>query len=304
MAPDAQADYLARINRVIDHVLANLDGPLRLEELAQVACFSSFHFHRVFKAVTGETAQQLVKRVRLERALYMLSHGPAPSLTEVALACGFGSSSDFSRSFKQRYGVPPSALDLETFRREHRAQLQRLLLPEGERHRLAHLAPGENPDGFEVTLRALPERTVAYLRVMRPYEGDAVGRAAEALVRWAEARGFADGQWLGYQWDDPDLVPLERCRYDVGVEVPATFEAEGEVGRLVLPELTVAELDLDGPIDLEGRALDWLFSTWLPTSGYVPDAQPCFEAWHGRPFGDGMARFRLRVQLPVVRSAG
>jgi len=298
------ADYVARINRVIDHVLANLEGPLRLEDLAKVACFSSFHFHRVFKAVTGETAQQLVKRVRLERALFMLSHGPAPSLTEVALACGFASSSDFSRSFKQRYGVPPSALDLETFRAENREQMQRLLLPEGERHRLARLPPGANPDGFEVTLRDLPARTVAYLRVHRPYEGDGVVQAAKGLERWAEARGFADGQWLGYQWDDPDLVPLDKCRYDVGVEVPDTFEAEGEVGRLALPAMTIAELDLDGPIDLEMRALDWLFGTWLPMSAYVPDAQPAFEAWHGRPFADGMTRFRLRVQLPVTRPAG
>ncbi len=31
---------------------------------------------------------------------------------------------------------------------------------------------------------------------------------------------LADGQWLGYQWEDPEIVPLEKCRYDVGVEVP------------------------------------------------------------------------------------
>lgn len=51
--------------------------------------------------------------------------------------------------------------------------------------------------------------------------------------------------------------------------------------------------------DLEMRALDWLFGTWLPASGFVPTEQPCFEAWNGRPFAHGTERFALRLQLPV-----
>jgi len=288
------------VNRAIDHVLTHLHEPLRLEDVAAVAAFSPFHFHRVFKALTGETLARFVKRRRLERALGLMAAQPDAPMSRVALDSGFASASDFSRSFRNRYGVPPSAFDLDRHRDAGRARM----VEELDQPDLARLPPGANPDGFEVTLRDLPARTVAYLRVHRPYEGDGVVQAAKGLERWAEARGFADGQWLGYQWDGPDLVPLDKCRYDVGVEVPDTFEAEGEVGRLALPAMTIAELDLDGPIDLEMRALDWLFGTWLPMSAYVPDAQPAFEAWHGRPFADGMTRFRLRVQLPVTRPAG
>lgn len=63
--------------------------------------------------------------------------------------------------------------------------------------------------------------------------------------------------------------------------------------------MRVAELALDGGIELEVRALRWAFQTWLPQSGFEPDAHPCFEAWDERPFADGMDRFRLRLQLPV-----
>ena len=80
---------------------------------AAAAGFSSFHFHRVFKSLLGETLNQFVKRLRLERALYLMSHAPNRSLTDVALGCGFSSSSDFSRSFKQCYGAAPSVFDLE-----------------------------------------------------------------------------------------------------------------------------------------------------------------------------------------------
>ena len=51
------------------------------------------------------------------------------------------------------------------------------------------------------------------------------------LVQWADASGLGDGQWLGYMWDDPEIVPHEKCRYDVGLEVPAVIPG-GEVGRI------------------------------------------------------------------------
>lgn len=313
-------DYLARINRAIDHVVRNLDRPLPLEELAAVACFSPFHFHRVFTTVVGETVARFVKRLRLERALRLLSHPPRRSLTEVALACGFASSSDFSRSFKRHFGVPPSAFDVETFRRERRAELQRAVAEPAERHRLDRLPAGENPDGFEVALRTLPPRTVVYRRVPDSYRDGAVLQAATRLVAWAEARGLADGDWLGYMWDDPEIVALERCRYDVGLVVPDGFRmeadgaesvngpdgtdgpdgADGPTGCIGFPRMQVAEVEIRGPIELEMRALDWLFRTWLPGSGYAPDDQPCFEAWLGRPFAHGTERFELRAQLPVV----
>jgi len=65
--------------------------------------------------------------------------------------------------------------------------------------------------------------------------------------------------------------------------------------------MEVAKLEIRGGIDLEMRALDWLFGTWLPRSGYVPTDHPSFEAWIGLPFANGYEHFELEVQLPVVR---
>ena len=294
----AKFDYVDRVNRAIDHIVRHLAEPLPLEQVARAACFSPYHFHRIFAALMGETVNAFVKRVRLERALYLMSHRPSLSLTDVAMACGFSSSSDFSRSFRARYGVSPRAIDLDRVRRDRREQMLDELVPQ-HRHRLAGLPAGENPDGFAVRLRRVPPRRVAYVRVFRPYEGG-VPAAAARLVSWAEDRGLADGQWLGYQWEDPDIVPLEQCRYDVGLEVPADVAVDGEVGVATFPATTLAEVDIAGTVDVELRALDWLYKTWLPASGYAPDHQPGFEAWHGRPFADGTDHFRVTVQLAVV----
>ena len=295
-------DYVQRVNRALDHILRNLDQPLSLAVVAHAAGFSDFHFHRVFKSLVGEMLNEFIKRVRLERALRLLSFGPARSLTDVALECGFQSSSDFSRSFKKAYGVPPSQFDLATFRAERREQWQDSTADASTRHLLDRLPPGENPDGFEVSLRRIPARDVVYIRVPNSYRPDAAPLATERLVSWAEERGLADGEWLGYMWDDPEIVPHEKCRYDVGLVIPEGDEVPavaGEVGHLRFPPLLVAELEVRGAIDLEMRALDWIYGTWLPRSKHVPAPQPCFGAWFGRPYAHGFEHFELALQLPV-----
>jgi AraC family transcriptional regulator len=286
--PDlANLDYLARVNRAIDHVHQHLADPLTLAEVARAAAFSPYHFHRIFRGITGETLHAFILRVRLERALYLRAHHPRTSFTDIALACGFASSSDFSRSFKRHYGVSPRSFDLDAYRRGHR-----------EAQTLVELPPGQNPDGFRARLRALPARHVAYLRVDRPGLAT-VRRAAERLATWADAHGLGGGQWLGYMWDEPENVAEERHRYDVGVELPKRVITD-EVGVVSFAAMTVAEVRVAGPLDLETRAFDWLYGTWLPRSGYAPDHQPVFEAWVGKPFAHGDAHFELAVQLPVI----
>lgn len=74
---------------------------------------------------------------------------------------------------------------------------------------------------------------------------DGVPAAAAGLVAWARERGLAGGQWLGYQRDDPEIVPLERCRHDVGGELPDAAAVEPDVNVAVFPAITVAELAID-----------------------------------------------------------
>src|SRR5262245_43890267 len=164
--------YVQRVNLAIDHIVGHLDEPLRLRELARVALLSPFHFHRVFQALIGATPADFVQRLRLEKALGILAHPRPPSLTAIALACGFSSSSVFCRCFKRRFGVPPSSFDVAAWRGAHRAELEAIVEQAAPRPHVERLPPRHNPDGFRVRIRALPARTVAYIRVDRPYQGN------------------------------------------------------------------------------------------------------------------------------------
>jgi len=92
-------EYIVRINRVIDYIDMNITKKLSLAELAAVDCFSLYHFHRIFSAMVGETLYSFIKRLRLEKAAALLLQNPRKSVTEIALECGFSSSSAFARSF-------------------------------------------------------------------------------------------------------------------------------------------------------------------------------------------------------------
>jgi AraC family transcriptional regulator len=292
--------YVQRVNLAIDYIVAHLAEPLPLRHLARVAMFSPFHFHRVFQTLVGSTPADFVQRLRLEKALAMLAHPRPPSLTAIALASGFSSSSDFSRCFKRRFGVPPSSFDLDAWRQKHAAELEAIVEQATRGPHLERLPPRHNPDSFRVRIRELPARSVAYIRVDRPYQGDRAMKAVFRLLAWAQRSGLADGQWLGYQWDNPEITSLEDCRYYVAVEADR-FTPRGEVGRHKFPPMTVAEVTIRGGLDLELRALQWLYGSWLPRSGFVPDDQPAFEAWMGRPFAHGTEYFELAAQLPIRR---
>jgi AraC family transcriptional regulator len=274
---------------------------LWLADVAHAARLSPFHFHRVFQVLVGETLNEFVKRLRLERALVLMAHAPRSSLTTIALRCGFSSSSDFARCFRRRYGTAPSAFDIEGWRQAHGAELQATVPDTTGRLHLSNLPAAHNPDGFRVIVRHVPARIVAYIRVLDPYRGDAVAKATTRLMTWAERNSLSDGQWLGYQWDNPEITSLEDCQYHVAVEADG-FVPRGEIGRFAFPRMTVAQVELRGGIDLELRALQWLYGTWLPRSGYVPDDQPGFEAWIGKPFAHGTEYFELHAQVPIRRA--
>ena len=66
--PETTLDYGGRLERVLAYLADNLDRELDLDRLADVACFSPFHFHRIFHALQGETVAESVRRMRLHRA--------------------------------------------------------------------------------------------------------------------------------------------------------------------------------------------------------------------------------------------
>lgn len=99
---------LTRLRKVASHIDAHLDQPLSLDDLADIAHLSRFHFERVFAEYSGETPVARVRRLRLALARRRIEAGEADSMLELAFDSGYGSAEAFSRAFRAYHGLPPS----------------------------------------------------------------------------------------------------------------------------------------------------------------------------------------------------
>src|SRR3984957_8075979 len=179
----ANSEYAQRINQVIDYLRGNLDRQVKLEELAKIACFSEFHFHRIFGAISGETVNNFTNRLRLEKAARLLRYSEQ-NLTDIALECGFSSSATFSRAFRSGYDTSPSQ-----FRKSgeiKKSKICKELFPENQYG--LPMSAEEKRSAFSVRLIDIPERRVAYIRVTNAFEMDRVLAAVKTMIEWAKSQ--------------------------------------------------------------------------------------------------------------------
>lgn len=317
----ARARYLGRIHRVVDHIERHLDARLTLEELARVACFSPFHFHRVFTACVGESLYRFILRLRLERAASQLLQNPGKGITAVALDCGFGSSAAFARAFRAAFGVSASAWrvamrkNCETVRKageDHGAEggyVDSSAAAHGGGETAWRPLMSQTPSPLpvkpaeSVRIEDAQPFTVAYVRHVGPYAGDSAlfGRLFGRLCQWAGPRGLLGPgvRLLTLYHDNPDITAEDKLRISVCVTVPPGTRPEGEIGVMQVDggRYAVATFELD-PSEY-GDAWTWLMGTWLPASGFEPDDRLCFEAYLNDPEQHPEKKHLVEIWEPV-----
>jgi AraC family transcriptional regulator len=229
----ANSEYTQRINRVIDYIRENLDRQVKLEELAKVACFSEFHFHRIFGAVSGETLNNFTNRLRLEKAARLLRYSDR-NLTDIALDCGFSSSATFSRAFRSGYDTSP-----RQFRKRGEIKKSKICkeLYSAQEY-LLPMSAEEKRAAFPVRLIDVPERQVAYIRVTNAFEMERVLAALKTMIEWAKCQDiFSQGILFGMSVDDPHVTPKRLYRYEVCLASSAPFECMEGMSKLKMPAM-------------------------------------------------------------------
>ncbi len=290
--------YLQRINLVLNHIRDHLTDDLSVNTLAQVAHFSPFHFHRIFKTLTGETLNDVVTRLRLERAVSLLKASPNMPIASAAFTCGFASASNFSRAFKKRFGISARSWDRQTPLKERK---NGQVLEGFPYYTVESLSEIEQTKEFEVRLRPLPAQRLAYVRVFSSYQVEPILKGYERLIEWYRARGdLAQTTLFGMSQDDPDITPLNLCRFDWCVTIPEDWKVEGDVSEWRFPACHIAYIHCAGDIFLEDRAWQYLYRYWLPRSRFQPDNLPAMEIYCRLPAEIGWEQFDIECALPVV----
>ncbi len=275
-------EYRARINRVEDYIQENLESELSLNELAEVAAFSKYHFGRIFTMMTGETLFRYIQRMRVEKSASLLLTNPALSITETAFTCGFASLQAFSRAFGRRFGVSASQwreLGGQTPEVIGRIRAGRSKGSSGA----GGLQPDPEivPDSIEVV--DMQDVEVIYVRYVGPFQGDTELFAGlfGKLNRWAAARSLIGPETRTFCMvhDNPAITDDRRIRLSCCMSVDEEIQPDGEISRMRIKGGRYARFAFTIDDRQYGQAWSYLYTQWLPSSGYQPDEQPAFEEY-------------------------
>ncbi len=299
--------YYNRIQKVVTYIENNICEQLDLVTLANEAYFSRYHFHRIFTSIMDETPQDFVRRARLGRAAYILLHNPNISILEVAIKCGFSSSSVFSRAFKAYFGFSAKVF------RETKGNI--VIDNHGFNNMAIHPENHHNnyPDNFSFSddsgvkikmdkhLTTLDDMLIAYSATFEGYTEESCGKAWNTLCAWAEPNNMfrCDTKFIGISYDDPYLTPEDKCRYYACITIPEGTETGDQVDKMILQGGRFAVLHFEGIGDDIIKAYRYLYRVWLPTSGYVPEDRPSFEIYLKAPEEEPLGIYLLDIYLPV-----
>lgn len=295
MNKNSLSQYEERINRVITFISNRVGEDLSLDELATIACFSKFHFLRIFKAIVGETVRDFIRRIRIEKAAFHLIYSPSEPITSIALNCGFSTSQNFAKSFKLYYNISPS---------EFRMRNEKTLL-----------TPNSNPGNIEgtsgnagesllsyidivdgkaihleydemvaskVSIKEFDDQSVFYVRRNENYTPEYIGAALGDLYNWCAPRGLIGEKEdvLVIYWDNVAVTPKDKRRFDVAIAASSPIATSQQVhrqslhgGKYAVYHSEVLRMDFYPHWNA-------FLKQWFPSSGFVPDDRPCFTRFY------------------------
>ncbi|EHQ29138.1 AraC family transcriptional regulator [Mucilaginibacter paludis] len=298
----ARADYVQSINKAIRFIDLHLDEDLTLEMVAAAACYSPFHFHRVFSVVTKETLNAYITRRRLEKAASVLMRKKEVGLTEIYLKYGFNSNSSFTRTFKKFYGLSPMQFrnncpdKFSKIRQADSKNGQKIVAFDKYICNMDHKQWMEMNASIEV--KEMPQLQMAYIAHVGH---DNLAGTFERLMRWARPKGLMD--WSGlkmatiyhdsFKITAPDKVRMSSCML-----LQEPVQTDGEIATLTINKgkFIVGRFEMTN-VDFE-KAWTGMF-IWLHENGYKTTDRNPFELYHNDYRKHPENKFIVDLCIPV-----
>lgn len=291
---DIVSSYQSRLKRVLSFIQDHLDQPLHLQTLADVACFSPYHFHRIFRGMMGEGVKEHVRRLRMEAAAQRLA-GTDDQVIHIALDAGYESHEAFSRAFKRQWGCAPSH-----YRRQGGSDLPHT--PSGVHYGRIPAVIGlmQGAGNMKVQIKEMEPMRVVCVRHTGPY--DQCGKAWDQLLPILGEQGLlgGDAHMIGLSYDDPHETEPEEIRYDACVKVDENYQPTDGLTIRTVAGGVYATVTHQGPYSKLNETYDALCGQWLPQSGYELRSDPCFEIYLTDPEGTEPEDMLTDIYAPLA----
>ena len=245
-------DKKALVNKSIDYILAHLEEPISIEDVANQLSFSKYYFCRMFKEETGEGVYSFIKRLKVEQSAIDLKLQKDKRITDIGLDYGY-SASNYSSLFKEHYQLSPNdyrkSLEGSTISNPFYPQKQEVL------------------DTFEdyqtkVELKELNDLYVIYERML--------GNYAELKSSWSalvEENAYYDDTTVMIEkfYNDPAVAIDGHSICDLCFTLNEEIK---EKNTMVITGGTYAIYPYKGQIEDIFRVMQGFFRIWLPESSY------------------------------------
>jgi AraC family transcriptional regulator len=291
----------SRVLRVLTYMQRHLDCDMTLEELARLAHFSPFHFHRVFRGVVGESIGEHLRRLRLERAALRL-RTTSDSVIYIALDAGYDAHEAFTRAFRAAYQMSPTQ-----FRSCSDVSIE-LSAPSQVHYEPNAVAitfvPLKGASMIDVRVETIQPLRVAYIRGNGPY-AQMFPPLWKRFNEIVNLRGLRkpEAWYLSICLDDPQATEPDKIRGDACVSVDDSFslQANDELKLQTIPAGMYAIARYVGPYSGLGAAWGELCGQWIPANQYQFRQAPCFEVYRSDPKTTPQEQLLTEIYEPVQR---
>lgn len=278
---EIQADYKNRINRVFEFIDKNLESDLSLNTVSEIAFFSPFHFHRIFKFITGETLNEYITRRRIEKSALDLLHKNI-STTEIAHKLGYSDNSSFSRAFKKYFGISPTEFKKQNPNRH--SKIRQLKSKNGQDYPdyEKYICIINNLKSWikmnaKIEIKEMQKMDLAYVSSIGPQN---LENAYRKLMQWATPKGLMNDQtkMIIVYHDSFKVTEANKVRMSASILLDKAVETNGEIGLTTIKagKFIVGSFEI-GLNEFE-KSWTGLF-VWMNENGYKKADREPFEIY-------------------------
>lgn len=279
-------EWITRLNHAINYIEEHLCDTVDYDEIAKLACCSTYHFQRMFAYMADTTLSEYIRRRRMSKAAVDLQSG-SEKIIDIALRYGYDSPTAFNRAFKSIHGVAPSQIKEDGVLIKTFPPISFNITIKGAEQMEYKI---ENKDAFRIIGVSEP----LHREIEKNFE--VVPQMWQNAVTDGIIQRLADmmnGEPMGML--GISICNEENWRYFIAVA--SSHEIDSTLQEYIVPAATWAIFSGSGSgqsiQELEKR----IITEWLPTSGYEYGNAPDVEVY----FNPNPENTKYEVWIPVVK---
>lgn len=262
-------EWIERLNKTISYIEEHLAEEISYDELAHIACCSSYHYQRIFAYMAGIPLSEYIRRRRMSLAAIDLQNGNE-KIIDIGMKYGYASPTAFNRAFQSVHGIAPSIAKKGGTTIKSYPPVSFKLTVKGVEELSYRI---ETKDSFRIVGVSFPldkEIENNFIAVPQMWQNAAINGTFEKITP------LMNNQPMG-------VLGVSVCNnkeeWQYFIAVSSSIDTDNSLDEYIIPACTWAIFSGIGTgisiQELERR----IITEWLPTSGYEYDNAPDMEVY-------------------------